>query len=112
VGVGTILEFSVIRSSSQGNAVADTTPDQRETKGLAVVASIRRQAHRTGARPTSATGNLYLGQGQGGGSNIGHVACGQIQPYGQSVAIDDEVPFRGFTRPGATDFVAPFLAFT
>jgi hypothetical protein len=75
VGVGTVLEFSVIGRSPQGNAVADTAPNQREPKGLAVVAAICGQATGTIARSASPSGHFDLGQGQRRSRNVGHVAC-------------------------------------
>jgi hypothetical protein len=78
VDMGTIFEFSVIRRSSQGNAVADTTPNQREPKGLAVVAPIGGQAAGTAARSSSSSGDFDLSQSQRRSRDVGHIACGQM----------------------------------
>jgi len=74
VGVGTVFEFSVIRRPPQGNAVTDTAPNQRQPKGLAVVATICGQATGTIARTASPSGHFDLGQGQRRSRNVGHVA--------------------------------------
>jgi hypothetical protein len=63
VGARTVFEFSVIGRSPQGNAVADTAPNQSQTKGLAVVAAICGQAAGTAARSSSSSGHFDLGQG-------------------------------------------------
>ena len=61
VSVRTVLEFSSIRSTPQGNAVADATPNQRQAKSLAIVAPIRRQTRGTGARASSSSRHFHLG---------------------------------------------------
>jgi len=63
VRMRTIFEFSSIRSAPQRNAVADATPNQRETKGLAVITPVGGQAARAGARSASAARNSHLRQG-------------------------------------------------
>ena len=78
VGMGTIFEFSVIRRSPQGNAVADATPNQREPKGLAIVAPICGQAAGTAARSSSSSGDFDLSQSQRRSRDVGHIACGQM----------------------------------
>ena len=60
VGVRAIFEFSILRRSPQGNAVADTAPNQSETKGLAVIAPICGQAAGTAARSSSSSGDFDL----------------------------------------------------
>jgi hypothetical protein len=79
VGVGTVFEFSSIRGSPQRNAVADSALDQTEAKRLGVIAPVRGQATGTGTRAASSARNPHLRQGQRRGSDIGHVACGQIR---------------------------------
>ena len=78
VGVGAVFEFSVIGRSPQGNAVADATPNQRESKGLAVITPISGQAAGSGARSASSSGNLHLSQSPRCRRNVGHVAFGQM----------------------------------
>lgn len=78
VGVGTVLEFSSIGGAAQRDAVADAALNQTETKGLAIVAPVRRQAIGAGAWAASSSGNPHLGQGQRRGGDIGHVDCGQM----------------------------------
>src|ERR1700729_1864340 len=73
-----LYEFPVIRRSPQGNAVTDAAAPQRESKGLAVVATVSGQTAGTGARSTSSSGNLDLSQGRRCSRNIGHVAFGQM----------------------------------
>ena len=65
VSVRTVLEFSSIRSTSQGNTVANATPNQPEAKGLAIVAPIRRQARGTGARGPRRRGTFTLAKTRG-----------------------------------------------
>lgn len=78
VSVGTVFEFSVIRRAPQGNAVTDTTPHQRKSKGLAVITPVRGQAHGASARSTSSSGNLHLSQGQRCRRNVGHITFRQM----------------------------------
>ncbi len=78
VGAGTVFEFSVIGRTPQGNAVANTAPNQSQSKGLAVVAPIRGQAAGTAARSSSSSRHFYLSQSQRRSRNVGHVACGQV----------------------------------
>ena len=78
MGVGTVFEFSLIGCSPQGNAVANATPYQRKSKGLAVITPVRRQTVRAGAWPASSSGNLHLSQSQRRGGDVGDVALGQM----------------------------------
>jgi len=79
VSVRTVLEFSSIRSTSQRNTVANATPNQPEAKGLAIVAPIRRQARGTGARASSSSRHLHLGQDPRRRRDVGHVTFGQVK---------------------------------
>ena len=78
VGVGAVFEFSVIRRSSQGNAVADAAPKQRKPKGLAVITPISGQTAGAGTRSAASSGNLHLGQSLRSGRNVGDVTFGQM----------------------------------
>jgi hypothetical protein len=60
VGMRAIFESSILRRSPQGNAVADTAPNQSETKGFAVVTPICGQAAGTAARSSSSSGDFDL----------------------------------------------------
>ena len=78
MSVGTVFELSVIRRAPQGNAVADTTPHQRESKGLAVITPVSGQADGASARSSSSSGNLHLSQSQRCRRNVGHIAFSQM----------------------------------
>jgi hypothetical protein len=41
-----------------------------------------------------------------------NIAGVQMQSNGQTIAIDHHMALAGYARPGGTDFVAPFFAFT
>ena len=78
MGVGTVFEFSSVRSAPQRNAVANAPPNQRELKGLAVITPVGCQAAGAGARSSSSPGNLHLRQGQRRGGDVGDVALRQM----------------------------------
>ena len=78
MGVGTIFEFSSVRSAPQRNAVADAPPNQRESKGFAVVTPVSGQATGAGAWAASSSGNLHLRQGPRRSGDVGDVALGQM----------------------------------
>ena len=78
MGARAVFEFSVIRRSPQGNAVADAAPHQGESKGFAVITPVSGQAAGAGARSTSSSGNLQLSQRQRRSRNIGDVTFGQM----------------------------------
>ncbi len=78
MGAGPVLEFAAVGSASQGNAVADAAPGQREPESFAVIATVGSHSIRPTARTTSSSRHLDLGQGQRRSRNVGYVAGGQM----------------------------------
>jgi hypothetical protein len=78
VRVRAVFEFSVKWRPPPGNAVADASPHQSESKGFTVITPIRRQTTRAGAGPASPSGNLHLSQSQRRSRDISDVALGQM----------------------------------
>jgi len=94
------------------NTVSDASGSQKGPKCNAVVSLVGGQSGWAGAWPSIASRHPNRVQGGNGRFEVVNIAGVQMQSNGQTIAIDHHMALAGYARPGGTDFVAPFFAFT
>jgi hypothetical protein len=112
VGASPIATLATRFDTTLRDTVSNASPMEVAAELATIVTAVGGQSGGAAACATMAARHLDGFQGGNGRRKIMDFSAIEVQSQGHPVTVHHHMPFAGQSSSGATDFVAPFFAFT